>query len=207
MRLGSAALTLIVAAALSAALALGIQSTRASDSATAEADAELGVEWAYRPDGLTDLVDHSAAVVMAEVEAVRPGEPWILDPSSSPSPEVPTSLVDVRVTETIRGETPPELTIHQVGGAGLFAEGDPAYAVGERYLLFVRPREGGPGPAAGEGTWLTVAPDGRLEKEGGVLQPEIAGEVADRLQGDTVPEAQAEIAAAEAAAANAEGVE
>jgi hypothetical protein len=206
MRLGSAALTLLIAVVASAALALGIQSTRASDSATTEADPELGVEWAYRPDGLSDLVDHSSAIVMAEVEAIRPGAPWVLDPSSSPSPEIPTSLVDVRVTESIDGETPPELTIHQVGGAGLFAEGDPAYAVGERYLLFVRPREGGHEPAAGEGTWLTVAPDGRLGKEGGVLQPEIAGEVADRLEGDTVPEAQAEIAAANAAGTS-EGVE
>lgn len=207
MRLGSAALTLIVAAVASGGLALGIQSTRASDSASAEADVELGVEWAYRPDGLSDLVDHSSAIVMAEVEAIRPSDPWILDPSSSTSPEIPTSLVDIRVTESIDGETPPELTIHQVGGAGLFAEGDPAYAVGDRYLLFVRPREGGPEPGAGDGTWLTVAPDGRLERAGGVLQPEIAGEVADRLEGDTVPEAQAEIAAADAAAPNPEGVE
>jgi hypothetical protein len=151
---------------------------------------EIGVEWAFRPDSLSDLTDEAEATVVAEVLAVRPGEPLAVE-----GPTIPTELVDVRVVERVEGEAPDELTLFRIGGPDAAPTGSPAYEVGERYMLFVRPRLtddlSAPNP---DGTWIAAAPDGRLAvTEDRRLDALIAGPIANRLDGDTVAEAEAEI--------------
>jgi hypothetical protein len=160
---------------------------------------QLGVEWDYRPDKLSELVAHSSAVVVAQVEAARAGAPVALDSghAEQEAAVVPTQLVDFHVMDAIDGEIPSHFTLYHFGGPGLFARGAPPYVAGERYVLFVRRRlnDAGTAPNPDE-TWLAVAPDGRLEKVAGALDAEIAGPIADELDGETVVEATAEIAAA-----------
>lgn len=154
---------------------------------------EIGVEWAFRPDGLNDLTDEAEAAVVAEVIAVRPGEPLAVE-----GPTIPTELVDVRVVERIAGEAPDELTLYRIGGPDAAPAGSPAYEVGERYMLFARKRLtddlSAPNP---DGTWIAAAPDGRLAvTDDRRLDALISGPVANRLDGDTVSQASAEIEAA-----------
>jgi hypothetical protein len=202
MSVKRALLLISLVSVLSLLLSLAIQASFAQEADAPEADTALGVEWAFRPDSLPDLVEEAPAIVMAEVEGVRSGEQLVLDPGEAGQEPalLPTQRIDVRVTAIVDGETPDRFTLFKLGSPTLYAKGDPPYAVGERYLLFVLRRHNDEGTAPNpDGTWLPVAPDGRLERtSSGELSAQIAGPVAQELDGDTVPEARGEIAAAEA---------
>jgi hypothetical protein len=186
-----ALVAICLAALVSVGLSLGI-SALAQQPEPQVADADLGVEWAYQPSSLAELVSETPAIVLAEVTAVRTGEPLALD---SGEPErVPTQLIEMQVLQAIDGQTPQDLTLYQLGGEGMFAPGDPGYAVGERYLLFLEPRHDETGKL--DGTYIPVAPDGRMEQVAGQLKPEIRGPVAERLEGASVAQAESRIEAA-----------
>jgi hypothetical protein len=186
----------LVSLALSLGIAVGQDPTQSSEAPG------LGVDWDYRPADLADLVDNSPAIVVAQVDAVRDGDPIVIgppDPDTGAAPTAPTQRVDVHVTSAIDGQTPQTFTLFKLGGPGEQPEGSPGYQVGERYLLFVRRRltddESAPNP---DGTWLPVAPDGRLERlPSGRLDAELPGPVADQLDGDTVSQARQEITEAQ----------
>jgi hypothetical protein len=190
-----AAAVLVAAIATSLGLSFGLGGVvgLASDE-DADPASDFAVDWDYQPTDLADLVANSPAVVVAEVEAVRDGEPMAIgpaDPSTGLAPSVPTQRIDLRVTEVIEGEAPDELTLFKLGGPGAQPDGSPRYEVGERDLLFVRPRLNEAGTASNpDGTWLAVAPEGRLERlDSGVLDSPTDGPIADELDGATLPEA------------------
>ena len=194
MSVAQSVFAIALAASVSLALSLLITSGRAQETAT-QPPVELGVEWAFRPASLGELVGDTKAAVVAEVEGVHAGAPIPIDGAAP----VPTELVDVRVVRTIEGTTPARLTLYRLGGAGVHPEGSPPYSPGERYLLFVRRRLSDdlsqPNP---DGTYIAVAPDGRLEVEAnGRLDALIPGAVAQRLDGDSVDQASSEIDAAQ----------
>jgi hypothetical protein len=188
--------TLAVAVAVSFALSLGLRGIAGSlaqegDSATQTAFAD---EWDYQPTDLADLVANSPAIVVAEVDTVQRGEPLIIgpsDPETGVPPSVPTQRIEVHVTQAIDGQTPAGFTLFKLGGPGAQPEGSPPYDVGERYLLFLRPRRNDADTAPNpDGTWLVVAPDGRLEMlPSGELDATIDGPIAAELEGASVPEA------------------
>ncbi len=193
-----AGLVLVASVVTSLCLALAIGAAAQDEPA---AEPAIGVEWDYRPAELADLVAQTPAIVVAEVGAVRDGEPFVGEPADDEGGPIsfPTQQVDVRVVRSLDGQAPGNFTLFKIGSAEEYPEGDPSYQVGERYLLFVRPRlgeDGGPHP---DGTWLPVAPDGRLERlPSGELDAVIEGEVAKELDGATVGEADQAIEAAEA---------
>jgi hypothetical protein len=195
MSLARAFLAVGIAGVASFAISLAIRATEGSFAQEAETtDPELGVQWDYRPEGLPDLVDASPAVVMAQVEDVHGGDLIVGQPADGQGAPftAPTQRIDLHVTETVQGQVPENFTLFKLGEPGVQPDGDPAYQVGERYLLFVRPRlnddRTAPNP---DGTYIAVAPDGRLEKlPSGELDAQIPGPVAEELDGATVPEAE-----------------
>jgi len=189
--------TLIFAALASVCVSLALRTASdglAQDSAgSAGEPGELVVEWAYRPTDLADLAAESPALLYLEVTGVRQG-PAEASPSDVSAEAIPTQRIDVRVLRDFRGQAPSRLTLYKLGGPGVQPEGDPAYSVGERYLVFARRRltadETAPNP---DGTWIATAPDGRMRELGsGRLQALIEGGVTERLNGATVSEAAAE---------------
>jgi hypothetical protein len=198
--LRSALLVLVASSLAAVALSFGISSA----SQEPGEDGALGIEWDYRPESLPDLVAESAAVVMATVEQVRSGDPLVLAEAADGAPveTIPTELIDLRVTSEVEGTAPETITLYQLGAGDVHAVDDPKYVVGERYMLFVEPRlnDAGTTPHP-DGTWMPVAPDGRLERlSSGVLDAQVAGPVAAELDGETVSEADAAIDATEEAA-------
>lgn len=203
MSAGRAVLVLVVATGISFLLAVTLGETLPSAAQESEepagGEASIGVAWDFRPDDLGELTEESKAVVVAEVESIRQGEPMVASSASAEDPIViPTELVELRVAELIEGELPERFTLYKLGQGDLQPSGDPAYAVGERYLLFVRRRlEDDLDSPHPDGTYIAVAPDGRLEQEpSGELSSLIDGEVANELDGLTISQAEDAVAAA-----------
>lgn len=193
---------LLVSGLISLALSLAIQAGFAQEPAPTDfADADFGVQWAYRPLDLSDLTAESQAVVLAEVEAVRAGDPFVISRDiGGEEVSLPTQLVDVTAVETLAGSVPGHFSVFKLGGEAGHPAGDPAYTVGERHLLFVRRRLNDEETAPNaDGTYLVTAPDGRFEElRSGELQAQVGGPVANELDGLSVAEADQLIVAAEA---------
>lgn len=195
-----AALAILGAGLISTLLTLGASGQVGTDPQPSDTPPQggLGVEWDYAPSSLPDLVSQSPAIVVARVEAVRDGAPIQTgppDPDTGVAPSVPTQRVDLHVTNAIDGQTPEDFTLFVLGGPGERPEGAPRFDIGETDLLFVRRRLNdaltAPNP---DGTWIEVAPDGRLEElPSGELDSPTDGPVADSLEGATVSEASAAI--------------
>lgn len=204
---------LILVVALVVGLAFGVVQVLAQETADdspppelSHPSSELLVGWDFAPTDLPDLVENSPAIVLAEVTAVREGDDLVFDPppDGGDGLRVPTQRIDLHLLEAIDGETPADFTLFKIGGPGDQPEGSPRFDVGERDLLFVRPRLNPDGTApAADGTWVAVAPDGRLEQlPSGELDPVAPDTISSELAGDTVPEAAQEIDTAQSAAAD-----
>jgi hypothetical protein len=181
MALPRAIFVLVSALALSLAITLLLRSAEGSRAQELEPAPEyrMGIEWAYRPDDVVELGDQSDALVEAEVTDVRDGPPIIVDDASP----IPTQLIDVRTTALLSGEAPETFTLYKLGSEAAYAEGDPPYEVGQRYVIFVTPRP--------DGTYLPTAPDGRLlERPSGEVEPVIDGPVAEQVDGSTPAEVE-----------------
>ena len=137
--------------------------------------------WTERPDSVEEMTSQARAVVRARVEGVNAGEDLLVPEPTLPGgvDRIPTQRVDFTSIEVLSGTIPASFTLFKTGNATFQLEGDPAYVVGEEYVLFVEPRE--------DGTFIPVAPDGRLrETAGGTVQPVIDGPLGDQLQGESV---------------------
>lgn len=181
--------TLAVAASVSLALTLGIQAS--AQEAPEDAPPQVAsVVWDFRPGSVEALARESESMVHAEVVEVRAGEPLAADAAGHPEGDsIPTQRIVFDVVEQMDGQSLPEqFQLFKTGSESLHLENDPPYRVGERYVLFVREREGE------AGTYLPVAPDGRLlEKANGELEPLIDGAVDEDFEGDTPAEAEREV--------------
>jgi hypothetical protein len=133
--------------------------------------AVIAAQWAYRPASVGALARKAPVAVIARVRTVRPGPPLADDPYVAPTP---TERVTVFVERRLYGRAPDRIEIFKTGSRTEWIEGDPPYAVGERYLLFVRPHKPG-------GGWLPVAPDGRLRLSPEGLAPLTSGAVGRAL--------------------------
>lgn len=150
----------------------------------------LSAAWAFRPDDLAALTKRSAAVVVATVTGIEPG-PSIDDGSGEPGFAIPTQRIAFAADETWIGDVPAKFKLFKTGSQAVYMDGDPPYAVGERYLLFIAPREGD------RSTWINPAPDGRLRLRGDTLEPLIDGPVGRALARRPRPDARRAVVAAE----------
>lgn len=183
--------------ALAAALILSVALTfwlRADAEGLAQEQLELaegsglGVIWEFTPETVSELADEARAVVEVEVEQVRAGEDLVAEAPGEPGGElqIPTQQVDVRTIQALGGTAPDRLTLFKLGSEDTYAEGDPPYEVGRRYVVFIEPRMADDGSGRHpDGSYLASAPDGRLLEQDGRLEPLSDGPVADELEGMT----------------------
>ena len=146
------------------------------------AEPELAsVLWNERPSDVAELVALSKLIVEAEVSEITPGPDLypVGDPDKqSPDYAVPTQRVKVDVVRQLTGAPlgpDTSLSIFKTASEDAYLEGDPPYAVGERYILFLRPKQDDPK------TLIPVAPDGRIGFTKTGAEVAIAGPIADQI--------------------------
>jgi hypothetical protein len=178
MPLNRALLALCVSIGVSLGLSLGIQAI-AEESEPAPQVAS--VVWNERPATVDELAADAAVLVEARVTAIADGPP-LVSPHPDEAPDegqIPTQRVALETITALDGQIAPTFNVFKTGSADVHLQGDPLYEVGEAYVLFLEP-QGEPG------TWIPVAPDGRLALDAeGEAEPVIAGPVARDLQGLT----------------------
>jgi hypothetical protein len=115
-----------------------------------------------------DAATHSDLVVIGTVTQVRPG-PDLGRPGTDD--RHPTQFVTVQVRDRWAGSTPEKITIYRSGDDRSWVEGDPPYAAGQDYVLYLVNRKDGP--------WHRLAaPEGRIQILNGRLRPVADGEFA-----------------------------
>lgn len=122
--------------------------------------------------------------------AVNAGRDLVAQDSSEPSGEIriPTLRNEFRNLETLAGSVESTFTLFKTGSSSVSLEGDPPYDVGQRYVLFIAPRN------EGDGTYLPVGPDGRLrEGSDGRIHALIKGPVGNALDGKSTAEVKAAV--------------
>jgi len=110
-------------------------------------------------------------------------------PADDPEYEIPTQRITFATISILDGASPDsEFVLFRTGSDELRLANDPPYEPGERYVLFIRPR-------AGEsGTYLPVAPDGRLRLDAGDdAEAVIGGPVRHEVEGLSVTELDAKV--------------
>jgi hypothetical protein len=141
----------------------------------------LSILWAFRPRTIGALVKEATIATEATVVGVREGPRLFSEASDDPG--VPTQRIALRAGRRIYGRVPTRLVLFKTGSPSAWGDGDPPYAVGERYLIFATRRP------EGDGTFLNAGPDGRIRVVGGILQSLIPGRISQALAGLTVGEA------------------
>ena len=131
----------------------------------------MQIDWAFRPQGIDQLVERAPVAVRAAVRSISPGRSIRGD--SSDAPPIPTQRVTFVVSDRWYGPIATRFTLFKTGSATRWVEEDPPYRVGESYALFLERR--------GDGAYLPVAPDGRVPIRNGTAAPLIPGPVADTL--------------------------
>jgi len=171
---------------LAAATSLGISLVALGQGTGPAKPAVAPVVWSERPQSVDELADLSESVVEAEVISIADGPPL---PAEDPEHEIPTERVTFKTVSVLDGASPgPQFLLFRTGSQELRLANDPPYEIGERYVLFIRPREGEPG------TYLPVAPDGRLRLDAGRdAEAMIGGPVGREVEGRSVPEIESEV--------------
>lgn len=178
MSLTRALLALALSLGLSLALSLGIQAIAEESEPAPEV---ASVVWDERPATVDELAADATVLVEARVTAIVDGPPlYSPHPDEAPAEgQIPTQRIAFETIALLDGQIPPTFDVFKTGSADVHLQGDPLYAVGESYVLFLEP-QGEPG------TWIPAAPDGRLGLDAqGEADPVIAGPVARDLEGLT----------------------
>jgi hypothetical protein len=179
MTLTRAVPILTAVALLSVCMAVSVSATDAEPDPGA-----VSVVWDDRPDSVAELADDTTALVEADVVAVEDGPDLTSDfPGDDPAEHaIPTQRISFHTVHVLDGGMPPTFKLFKTGSVDTHLQGDPAYATGERYVLFLRPY-GEPG------TYVPAAPDGRIGLDSmGEADPVIGGPVSQELDGLTPEE-------------------
>lgn len=162
----------------------------ADSHGTANGDQVWRASWAKRPASLKEIKARATAVVEAEVTRIESGPDLVVPDRNEPNGEIriPTQRVGFRRLDTYAGAVESDFSVFKTGSSSVSLEGDPPYAVGERYVLFIAPR------MEGDGSYLPAGPDGRLrEDDRSQVQAVIPGPVADALDGKPKSEVKAAV--------------
>ncbi len=93
---------------------------------------------------------------------------------------VPTQRITLEVLRTLKGDVEPTLTLFRAGTESKGIEGDPAYEVGETYVLFVQAKEDE------AGSYRIIAPEGRFRVRHEQLEPMVQEGYAAQFRGKPV---------------------
>jgi len=153
-----------------AALALLLVGQFAAQGVAHPADANevsFQMSWRYHPQTFQEGRDRAELIVLANVTAVNRGPDFVGVHPEEPGGETrsPTQRITLKVVKVYRGNAVPgqTLTLTQDGGTtdrgpgsqvARFAEDNPRYQQGERYVLLLQ-------PSATAGLHRIIAPEGR----------------------------------------------
>lgn len=141
---------------------------------------EVHAVWYHNPRTLLELNKLASAVVVARVSGVYEGAEIVVPAKGLDNDEhrVPTQRIAFDVERSVRGELEGTFDLFHTGSEDFVLAGDPAYQVGETYLLFVMPRE--------DGSYLVVSPEGRYRLGRKGLEPVSTRSFAPMLGGTSV---------------------
>ena len=114
--------------------------------------------WFNNPTTLGDVTDLSSSIVIARVTGVFDGDALV----GVDGVAIPTQAVAFEVSRTLKGEVASAFDLFHTGNDNFTLIGDPAYAIGESYVLFMNERE--------DGSYVLVSPEGRYEIQGKSLR-------------------------------------
>ncbi len=142
-------------------------STAPGDDEHAEEDSSrVQAVWYHNPRTLAETYDLATVVVVARVTGVNDAADIVVPVEGLDNGEhrVPNQRIALQVTRTVKGDVGSEIELFHTGNREYVLGGDPPYAVGQRYLLFLMSRD--------DGTYLVVSPEGRYQvKARGRLEP------------------------------------
>lgn len=139
----------------------------------------LHASWVRRANSIDEAVGQSQVGVLGVVEGVRTGEPLT---GKAADDVTPTQLIDIKVTKTLFGSASQRIVLFKTGDNQTWIEGDPPYAVGEKYLLLLTPRLGPDGKVERD-TFIPSSPDARIKLDGTKPTVLIEGKMKSDLQG------------------------
>jgi len=146
--------------------------------------------WHERPRTLQEAADRSRAVVVAHALRVDPG-PDLAVPSEAFEDgvdRIPTQRIVFEVENVLRGDMPEKrFVLFRTGNENFILHEEPAYAAGERWILFVTPRD--------DGTYRVIAPEGRMKVSRDGLELASEGEFMSELNGKSLDSFADELAA------------
>jgi hypothetical protein len=135
--------------------------------------------WYHTPQTLRETYELAEAVVVARVadvvdhEAIR--VPVDKSISEDGYDDIPNQRVHFTVNRTVKGNVGGSFELFHTGNAEFVLEGDLPYEVGQRYVLFLLPRE--------DGSYLVTSPEGRFQVIPDGLVPSSEREFAELLRG------------------------
>ena len=137
----------------------------------AEANANGGpawyAVWYNNPGSVREAYDLGSAAVLATVGKIEQAPDIVVPASGEPEgvDRVPNQSVSLKVDEVLKGDmrSGGTLELFHTGTSDRWADGDPAYAVGEQYVLFLTARD--------DGRWVVVSPEGRYSVRAGAVWP------------------------------------
>jgi hypothetical protein len=148
----------------------------------ATSDATWHVTWLFHPNSLGEARKQASAIITAQVVAVEQAADIVVPVEGEPNGEdrVPTQRITVAVLQALKGNLSQTITLFRTGTDSMAIEGDPAYQVGETYLLFVQPREDE------AGIYRIIAPEGRFRVVNAQLEPMVHEGYAAAFRGKPV---------------------
>lgn len=127
--------------------------------------ATLFAEWKNRPATPLQAFALGNIAVRATVASVEQADPITVAVPGEPGgvDTVATQRITFRTNEVLKGRLGDTFAVFRTGDAATSLEGDPAYAVGEEYVLFLDEQRP-------DGRHVLVSPEGRYAVEGGTVR-------------------------------------
>lgn len=155
----------IIATALVLPLVAGAIALASSPSSTTAPQPEqqrYAPVWHHNPTSVEEAIDLGSVVVRATVVKVqRAGEIVVPAPAEPGGVDrIATETVMLRTREVFKGSVPATFVVFRTGGPGITVEGDPAYRVGQQYVLVLSSQRP-------DGRWVLVSPEGRYQIRSG----------------------------------------
>lgn len=118
--------------------------------------------WKDTPRSLAETEKLASDVVVAEVTAIEKGPDLVVKAESEPTglDVIPTQHITLKVYETMKGSAT-EVVVFHTGDGVQYIAGDPSYAVGERYVLFLTPKGDATDSKRNAAMHRVVSPEGR----------------------------------------------
>jgi hypothetical protein len=131
--------------------------------------------WYDNPRNLSEVMKLSRAIVVAEVTGVYDSPDIVVPVEGLENNE---SRIAFEVQQSLRGDLGSSFDLFHTGNEHFVLAGDPPYRVGQRYVLFLTPRE--------DGTYRVVSPEGRFAIERGAIEPASERDFARLMKGSSL---------------------